>query len=252
MLSIVTLTRDNFEELEATIASTRDVSVPFENVVVNGGRCARTAAWLDAHVANHVSEPDDGIADAFDKGLGRARGDAVLFLNSGDVLTDPRYVDEACAALAQDPQLDFVYANVDVRHYSGRIVTQRSGAALPQMPFCHPTLICRREVFARIGGFDRSLRLAMDLDFAFRLVGGGFRGRHVDRSVVLMDGTGLSSTRHFLAYREKARLVFRYRRFDRHALRYLVVYGVVIPCALLAKWLLPAGFRARLRGRMLD
>ena len=88
MISIITVTYNNFDDLHCTLDSLKKVE-GIEKIVVNGGDCAKTKEYLSDFDGISISEPDKGISDAFNKGVSRANGDTVMFINSGDVLLSP-------------------------------------------------------------------------------------------------------------------------------------------------------------------
>ena len=90
MISIITVTYNNFDDLYRTLCSLEKIE-GIEKVVVNGGYCAKTKDYLSDFDGVAISEPDKGISDAFNKGVSKASGENVMFLNSGDVLLSPDY-----------------------------------------------------------------------------------------------------------------------------------------------------------------
>ena len=88
MISIITVTYNNFQDLYRTLNSLENVE-GIEKIVVNGGKCAKTKKYLSNFDGIVISEPDKGISDAFNKGVSNANGENVMFLNSGDVLLSP-------------------------------------------------------------------------------------------------------------------------------------------------------------------
>lgn len=78
MISIITITFNNYSELRTTLDSLKDIS-NIESIVVNGGSCEKTREFLKNYPGKSVSEKDNGISDAFNKGLRIASGDAILF-----------------------------------------------------------------------------------------------------------------------------------------------------------------------------
>ena len=95
MISVVTITYNNFDELQETIQSL-DGSSFEELVVINGGSCSKTKSYLEklsleGIKTKIVSESDNGIADAFNKGVVRASEELIIFLNSGDLIGNKNY-----------------------------------------------------------------------------------------------------------------------------------------------------------------
>ena len=111
MISIITVTYNNFDDLHRTLNSLEKID-GIEKVVVNGGKCAKTKEFLSDFDGIAISEPDKGISDAFNKGVSRASGDNVMFLNSGDVLVSPDYLLEAENIMKFNPEISFVHSDL--------------------------------------------------------------------------------------------------------------------------------------------
>src|SRR5690348_16400997 len=130
-----------------------------ELIVVDGASRDRTREIIDAFRGPDVmvvSEPDRGIYDAMNKGLGLFTGDAIGFLNSDNRFSN----DGALAAIAEGlAEADIVYGDLDfVKDHAGRQVTRRwrstpyrRGAFRHGWMPPHPTVYCRRQVVERVG-----------------------------------------------------------------------------------------------------
>lgn len=219
-LSIVTITFNNYQELLQTLKSIETIDA--EKVIINGGACKATKGFLDQSSFKAISEKDNGIADAFNKGLNHSTGDFVTFLNSGDSLMDQEYYNNVIHLLDDNKNLDFVYADLAlIDQYAGEIRV-RSNRSLPCMPFLHPTLVVRRSVFEKIGQFDQQFKIAMDLDFVYRMVRNGAVGHYIPQMVVKMDGRGVSSTQHSKHFMEVLRVILKNKDFTLTSLSYLL------------------------------
>jgi glycosyltransferase len=173
-----------------------------ELIIVDGASRDRTRGIIDGFRGPGVvivSEPDRGIYDAMNKGLGLFSGDAVGFLNSDNRFTD----NGALAAIADGlARSDIVYGDLDfVKDHASREVTRRWRSTPYQrgsfrrgwMP-PHPTVYCRRRVVERVGKFDLAYEVASDYDYmvrAFEL--SDFSARPVDRVLVDMLHGGRST-----------------------------------------------------------
>ena len=80
ILSIISITLNNFEELLNTVESVRGID-DCEHIIINGGSCPQTSEFLQGYSGKTVSEPDLGISDAFNKGIRYSQGEAVIMLN---------------------------------------------------------------------------------------------------------------------------------------------------------------------------
>ena len=195
MISVVTITFNNFEDLQRTLASIQSLS-GVESVVINGGTCERTAEFLKGHKSvRALSEPDRGISDAFNKGALLSQGIGVAFLNSGDTYIGGDYYSAVKRILEESPDIDFVHSTISFADQvvGTTVLKPLRGNLGMGIPMLHPTLVVRRSVFDRIGYFDLEKKFAMDFDFECRMLKQGMQGVYLAREpVVFMDGTGVS------------------------------------------------------------
>ncbi len=191
-------------------------------MVVDGGQCQLTKNYLSQLSLgslnfSFVSEPDEGISDAFNKALRMSKGDAVVFINSGDRLIDKNYFARCERRFLTDPSIDFIHAAVGFEdRVAGPIVLKPSLSGLGAgMPYRHQSMVVKRKVFEELGHFDPKLRLTMDYDFVCRMHLAGCKGFYDSTSaVVMMDGKGVSSTQELAAYREVSRLLTKYKLWN--------------------------------------
>lgn len=182
-ISVVTVSYNCFYPINGALDSvaSQDYS-SIEHIVVDGGSTDGTWEAIQRHpspLIKAVSEPDQGIYDAMNKGIARSTGEVIGFLNSDDLynpLANPCILQQIANAFA-DPAVGAVYGDLDyvmgddvtriVRHWASRPFAPhllRQGWMPP-----HPTLYVRRSWFDRIGGFDTCFRIAADYDFILRL-----------------------------------------------------------------------------------
>ncbi|MCG8443421.1 MAG: glycosyltransferase [Caulobacterales bacterium] len=202
-LSIVTICFNAKESIGRTIESVQAQSFSdLEHLFVDGGSTDGTLDLIRARMRPQdrlISEPDEGISDALNKGVAHARGRAVQFLHADDAIP-PDFAAKAMDALADD-SVAFVY---------GDLVMERGGEAsfnyagepdyahiIPRrMPnINHPTCVVRREVFDAVGPFDTAYRCAMDYDWFLRAARKGVYGRHVRGLTAYMNLEGVSNRR---------------------------------------------------------
>lgn len=108
LFSIVTITKNNLEGFRRTQESLAAQSFrDFEWVVIDGNSTDGTKEFLPPDA---LSEPDKGIYDAMNKGIDRARGDYILFLNAGDVLSDVDILATIARTIAAEKP-DFLYGD---------------------------------------------------------------------------------------------------------------------------------------------
>jgi len=203
-ISIVTVVFNNRDTIEAAIQSVlaqthRDI----ELIVIDGGSTDGTREVLaryESSIAILVSEPDDGIYYALNKGIDLASGEAIGFLHSDDLFADSFAIERVVSELA-DPAVDAVYGDlVYVRKLDPTRVVRhwRSGPYRPEllrrgwMP-PHPTFYARRALYQRYGGFEVSLRIAGDYDCMLRFLVAGAKLAYIPQVQVHMRLGGASN-----------------------------------------------------------
>lgn len=117
-----------------------------------------------------ISEKDQGISDAFNKGIKAGKSEIIGILNSDDEHFDLGVISRVLKAF-ENPDIDFVHGDmhfIDQAHGSN----VRAPLMCPlsyAMPFNHPTMFIRRKVYDQVGLFDLSYRYAMDFDLMCRM-----------------------------------------------------------------------------------
>ena len=103
LLSIITINYNDKEGLARTMNSVLSQTyTDFEYIVIDGGSNDGSKTIIEQHqdqLGYWVSEPDSGIYNAMNKGIAKANGEYILFLNSGDVLIDDTIIKYVCTAV---------------------------------------------------------------------------------------------------------------------------------------------------------
>ncbi|HCQ66710.1 MAG TPA: glycosyl transferase [Rhodobacteraceae bacterium] len=200
-----------------------------EHVVIDGASPDRTLEVIRDHERDNmviVSEPDEGIYDALNKGYRLATGDVVGIVHADDILADHMVLERVAEAFA-DPEVDAVYGDLDyvakedpsrvIRHWQAGGFTRAKLRAGWMPP--HPTLFLRRRVFETHGLFDTSFRIAADYDAILRYFGrAGVRSVYVPEVLVKMRVGGASN--------RSLRTILKKSREDYRALRKNGIGGI--------------------------
>lgn len=212
-ISIITISLNSADTIEETIASvTSQDYARKEYIVIDGGSDDGTLDIIEAHkeaIDLYVSEKDQGISDAFNKGLAKATGDLIAFINAGDYLL-PGALSEV--ARRYDGESDIYCGNLLLldpkTHYTCLL---RPSVDFPVMPFfrrpAHQGLFVRKELYQRLGGYDTRLRYAMDLDFLMRASRAKAVFKRVDIPVAVFRLGGITSSSVFRKRREYLYLI---------------------------------------------
>jgi len=173
-------------------------------VVIDGGSTDDTIEVIQEYsnqISVFLSEPDEGMYYALNKGIARSRGDIVGFLHSDDLFNDPNVLENIATAF-DDPEVDVAYGDLNYVSESdpNRVIRKwQSGNFSPRklawgwMP-PHPTLFLRRLLFDQIGGFNTRYRIAADYDHILRVFSmPDLRSAYIPQVLVKMRVGGLSN-----------------------------------------------------------
>ena len=220
ILSIISITLNNFEELLNTVESVRDLEI-CEHIVINGGSCPQTSEFLQGYSGKTVSEPDLGISDAFNKGILYSQGEAVIMLNSADILIDPTYPKKAMKILHEHPEIDFVHADLIfedslIGPYIMRPLRTQNNFH-PNigrgMPYRHQSMVVRKSIYDKVGLFNLNY-ICSDYDWVSRweLISkksNGIAYYLQGDPVIKMDGAGISSVQEGKIINEAMQIIVK-------------------------------------------
>ena len=204
-VSIITVCFNSAATIRDSIDSVMTQSYrDIEYIVIDGASTDGTLHILGEYqdrIAKVISEPDDGIYDAMNKGISLATGDVVGIVNSDDVLFDSDVISKIANVFQKNRACDAVYANlVYVKRNNLDAVTRtviapsfglwkiRFGFIIP-----HPTFYARRELFSRLGNYKLDYRVAADFELMARFLLSEIRIIRIPITVVKMREGGISS-----------------------------------------------------------
>ncbi|MDP4270050.1 MAG: glycosyltransferase family 2 protein [Bacteroidota bacterium] len=215
-LSVITVNLNNAHGLQKTILSI--ISQTFQNfeyIIIDGGSVDDSLKIIKQYpdnISKWVSEPDDGIYNAMNKGIRLAQGDYLLFLNSGDQLYAS---DTLWQVFETEHDQSILYGNVCVTpedrviRYPGKLTM----AFLYEQTIVQQSIFYRRDLFHDLQ-FDESYRLISDWIFLMdQVVFKACSYLYVDLIIANYDATGLSSEKDSISLIRKERERFLPTRF---------------------------------------
>lgn len=214
-ISIITICRDSAATIRGTIESvlTQQVAdVTLQYIIVDGGSSDATMDIVRSYggrISRYVSEPDNGISDAFNKGIALADGDVIGMINSDDLLL-PGTLEKVAQYFRQHPDTEVLHA--DLLLYDGERFLKRLKPPrywwIPwrMILFNHPTTFVRREVYRKCGCFDTSYRFShMDFELFLRWMRAGIVIRYLPDVLVRMQAGGTSGRHIYRGFSENVR-----------------------------------------------
>lgn len=181
LISVITVCYNSSVTIEKTIESVESQSYNnIEYIIVDGGSKDTTLDIIKKHsrtVNIFLSEPDEGIYDAMNKGIHLANGDYICFLNSDDAFCDNKVIEDIVFYLKnKSPDLVFTDVNILSRSYPKKIVRKYLSKNFSKRMMLyglmppHPGIFTAKELFFKFGGFDKSFKIAGDFDLILRFL----------------------------------------------------------------------------------
>lgn len=171
-LSIITINYNNLEGLKKTVESVVNQTwQEFEYVIIDGGSTDGSAAYIESqseYIDNWVSEADQGVYYAMNKGIEVATGEYLLFLNSGDILYNDNVLLATKKSLLLD--IDIVYGDLWIVGEQGKGFRNRypdfvDFPFLKQTSLGHPSTFMKKELFYTYGLYRTDLKIVSDWAF---------------------------------------------------------------------------------------
>jgi len=203
-ISIITPTFNSVATLRDTLESVaRQLHAEVEHIIVDGGSNDGTLDIVREfpHVARVISEPDEGLYDAINKGIRAASGEVVGVLNSDDFYAHSGVLSIIARAFEQETT-DCIYGDVVyvqpedtskiIRHYSSRHFHPRK-FALGFMP-AHPTFYLKKECYQRYGLHNTQYKIAADFELLLRMLYiHRLKYTYINQALVHMRAGGISN-----------------------------------------------------------
>jgi len=216
-LSVITIVYNNVKDIERTMLSVLNQTYPnIEYIVVDGLSKDGTLEVINRYktqIAKLISEKDEGIYDAMNKGLDAATGDYVIFMNSGDEFYEPGTVEKVFASATD---ADIYYGETEMINNEGQSLGQRRHEAPKHftwrsfkygMNVSHQAIYIRRSL---TGQYDRRYHLSSDIDWIIRAAKKAKKIVNVNQHVAKYLVGGMSKTKHRQSLVERFEIMKRY------------------------------------------
>lgn len=214
--SIVTIVYNGEKEIERTIQSVINQSYKdYEYILIDGASNDGTMQIVDKYkeyFTRIISEPDNGIYNAMNKGLKMCTGDYVLFANCGDMIASPLVLENVANAVLQNGTKifpDLVYGSYQENYNGvlGPVIPCRSYKKVWYGMFAsHQSIFCRLSVINEHNvWFDESYKIAADYKFILTMVKYSTCFLQLEQCISVFDVSGVSSVNQNLGLKEADR-----------------------------------------------
>jgi len=180
-ISIISATYDSAPTIASCINSVNKQTHSYiEHIIIDGVSKDNTLEIIKAtpnRVTKIISEPDQGIYDAMNKGIKLATGDIIGILNSDDFYATSDIIQKVVERF-KEANCDAVYGNLDFVDQTNTEKIIRHWQSSPFIPDSfkkgwhppHPTFFVRKEIYDRYGLFDISLNVSADFELMLRFI----------------------------------------------------------------------------------
>jgi glycosyltransferase involved in cell wall biosynthesis len=228
-ITVITINYNNLSGLQKTISSViNQTATGFEYIIIDGGSNDGSKQLIEKHqsrLSYWVSEADNGIYPAMNKGIKAATGEYLIFLNSGDYFFNPDTL-KSCEDFLNGE--DIVFGNVvnikpdgtNWLHSSpSKLSIHFLGFSWQSLP--HQGMFFKKTLFDKYGGYDESLKMVSD--WAFYLIAIFIHNcsyKYIDQLIACYDFSGFSANvdNEPLQRSEREQVIKKY--FENH--RYFV------------------------------
>lgn len=212
-LSIITINYNDAEGLQMTIQSVLEQSfTDFEYIIIDGGSTDDSVTVIKEYkdnIAHWVSESDNGVFHAQNKGIAKAKGEYLFFLNSGDKLTSETALND----FISHPNFkgDVIYGDYQFDEGQKVYPDSLSPFYFMKSSLPHQSTLFHRRVFESLGGYDENFKIAADRAFYLQCyLSEQFKFQHIHYLLTHFDLSGISNNPEYLQLKkEEDELLFK-------------------------------------------
>lgn len=183
-----------------------------EHIIIDGGSTDGTLKILQEYkkrgwITKLISEKDNGIYNAMNKGVKLSYGKYINIMNTDDYFSD---LDFFKTAINKIKTFDFIHADRIIKSRDHKKETIKKGNELNaffRMPFRHQTMIVRKNIFDEIGLFDEHYKIASDYKWVINMLLANKKGYHFPKIFVYSLDGGISSNRN-LCIKEVSQVIY--------------------------------------------
>ncbi len=209
-LSIITVTLNNINGLKKTAASiTSQTNQDIEWIIIDGDSSDGTKSWLQQRSMEKlkwISEPDNGLYDAMNKGLAKSCGRYVTFLNSGDQFAKTQTIEEI--KKYEDLSSHFIYGDAIelLKNNQTSIKKARPYNTIYKGLFTHHQAIIYKRTSIKNLKYNTAYKIAADYDFTARALQNAKKTTYINVPLCIFESGGLSEKNAAIGRQEELKI----------------------------------------------
>jgi len=239
-ISIITVSYNSAKTIETTFKSVLQQTYSnIEYIVIDGGSTDNTlkiAKKYSEIISVLVSEQDNGLYDAMNKGIKLATGDVIGLINSDDLFCDPDALTKVVKVFKKNRNLESVYADLFYvsQHDTNKIVRRWVTGNQRKFKYgwhpAHPTFYIKKSVYDRYGLFDLSFNLASDFEIMLRFLDKEkISTTYLKEPLVKMRLGGETNKNFKNIYRQNIECVKAFKKNDLKVIKFLYPFFRIVP-----------------------
>lgn len=215
LVSIITPTLNSERYIRDNVKSVLSQTYSnIEHIIIDGGSTDKTINIVQEMDPKGIiiSEPDEGISDAFNKGIKLSKGDIIAILNSDDYYANGAVIERVVNIFSNKPEVMITYGMVQAiaPETNEILVVYGEPFSIKKMEMeiitPHPSIFARREVYERVGHFSLEYKICMDHDYFLRATK-IYEPYFLDEIMTVMRLGGISTKNIYRAHIEAYRII---------------------------------------------
>jgi glycosyltransferase involved in cell wall biosynthesis len=220
MVTILTVCLNSENTIEDSIKSVLAQTYRnLEYIIIDGGSKDGTLDLIQKYkhgIAKIISEKDEGIYDAMNKGIKYSSGEIIYFLNSDDRLLDKNVINDAVIEFEKNKNISLLYGNVISKNKttSDQVIWKFkhiNSRTLIHGSLCHQSVFAKRYLFNEVGLFNKKFVISGDYEWLLKVFyNKSYKTKYFDRFIAYYNTTGFHTQHQSLNVQERNKLIDHY------------------------------------------
>lgn len=217
LISVITICYNNPDKLISTCSSVDTQRLlPFEHIIIDGSTTPDIKNYLEKNqqpsYRKWIVEQDDGISDAFNKGIRNCKGDIIVMLNSGDIFYDEHTLKIVSDQFEKNKTIQWLHGKYKILRGNAWVIIgkpfEKKKLYRGMRSICHQTMFIKKSLHEKYGLYNTEENIAMDYEFLCRISNESFA--FVARPLIIFEPSGLSSSQYLISLKHAKKIYEKY------------------------------------------